>query len=123
VLARYLRVKMGVGPDVIVGIFMEHCPQFVVAYYGIMKAGGAYMTLNLSTSPNVLEQQVANARCACVLTTNKTAGLAKDAPSIRVVRVRATRARFVHSSYSLAVCITPYSTPSSNSDEIEISIS
>ena len=90
VLARFLRVRMGVGPDVIVGIFMEHCPQFVVAYYGIMKAGGAYMTLNLSTSPNVLEQQASNARCACVLTTAKTAGLGKDAPSIRVVNMDAS---------------------------------
>ena len=32
--------KLGVGPGVKVGLFLPNCPQFVVAYYGVLRAGG-----------------------------------------------------------------------------------
>ncbi len=32
--------KLGVGPGVKVGLFLPNCPQFVVAYFGILRAGG-----------------------------------------------------------------------------------
>ncbi|VAW43300.1 hypothetical protein MNBD_CHLOROFLEXI01-1089, partial [hydrothermal vent metagenome] len=44
-MARYLR-HLGVGPDTIVGVFMERSIEMVVALLGIHKAGGAYLPLD-----------------------------------------------------------------------------
>jgi amino acid adenylation domain-containing protein len=44
-LARYLR-KLGVGPEVLVGICIERSLEMVVGLLGIHKAGGAYVPLN-----------------------------------------------------------------------------
>jgi amino acid adenylation domain-containing protein len=44
-LARYL-AKLGVGPDVMVGILVERSLDMVVGLLGILKAGGAYVPLD-----------------------------------------------------------------------------
>jgi len=44
-LARYL-AKLGVGPDVLVGILVERSLDMVVGLLGILKAGGAYVPLD-----------------------------------------------------------------------------
>jgi aspartate racemase len=44
-LARYLQ-SLGVGPEILVGIYMERSIEMVVATLGIVKAGGAYMPLD-----------------------------------------------------------------------------
>src|SRR5262249_32554991 len=44
-LAHYLR-KQGVGPGVLVGIYVERSPEMVVGGLGILKAGGAYVPLD-----------------------------------------------------------------------------
>ncbi len=44
-LAHYLRGK-GVGPDTLVGVFMERSLEMVIALYGIVKAGGAYVPID-----------------------------------------------------------------------------
>jgi amino acid adenylation domain-containing protein len=44
-LAHYLREK-GVGPDVLVGIFVERSLEMVVGLLGILKAGGAYVPID-----------------------------------------------------------------------------
>ncbi len=44
-LARHLRDR-GVGPEVLVGVFMERSIEMVVALYAILKAGGAYVPLD-----------------------------------------------------------------------------
>jgi amino acid adenylation domain-containing protein len=44
-LAHYL-VKLGVGPDVLVGILVERSLEMVVGLLGILKAGGAYVPLD-----------------------------------------------------------------------------
>jgi len=44
-LARFLR-KLGVGPETMVGIYMERSLEMVVSLYGILKAGGAYVPLD-----------------------------------------------------------------------------
>src|SRR5205823_6174050 len=46
-LAHYLR-RLGVGPEVLVGICMERSMQMIVALLGVMKAGGAYVPLDPS---------------------------------------------------------------------------
>ena len=44
-LAHHL-VKLGVAPDVRVGICMERSPELLVALLGVLKAGGAYVPLD-----------------------------------------------------------------------------
>jgi amino acid adenylation domain-containing protein len=44
-LAHYLR-KLGVGPEVLVGICVERSVEMVVGLLGILKAGGAYVPLD-----------------------------------------------------------------------------
>ncbi len=39
-------IKMGVGPDVIVGICIERSVEMITAMIGILKAGGAYLPLD-----------------------------------------------------------------------------
>jgi amino acid adenylation domain-containing protein len=44
-LARYLR-KLGVGPDVVVGVCIERSLEMMVGMLGVLKAGGAYLGLD-----------------------------------------------------------------------------
>ncbi|MGD9065106.1 MAG: amino acid adenylation domain-containing protein, partial [Desulfobacterales bacterium] len=44
-LAHFLQ-KLGVGPDTLVGVFMERSLEMVISLYGILKAGGAYVPLD-----------------------------------------------------------------------------
>ncbi|WP_143288391.1 condensation domain-containing protein, partial [Calothrix rhizosoleniae] len=48
-LARYLQ-KMGVKPEIVVGIYLERSPLFIISLLGILKAGAAYLPLD-STLP------------------------------------------------------------------------
>src|SRR5215212_11282686 len=46
-LAAYLKSK-GIGPDEPVGVYMERRAEYVVACLAAMKAGGAYLVLELA---------------------------------------------------------------------------
>ena len=52
-LAAYLR-SLGVSADDPVGIFMETCPEYIVASLGILKAGAAFMPISLDSPDNLL---------------------------------------------------------------------
>ena len=54
-LAGYLQ-KRGVTLDESVGIFMETCMEYLVAYIAIQKAGGAYIPLDLAYPDALLEK-------------------------------------------------------------------
>jgi amino acid adenylation domain-containing protein len=44
-VAHFLR-RRGVGPDVLVGVSLERCPELVIGLLGVWKAGGAYVPLD-----------------------------------------------------------------------------
>ena len=54
-------VDMGVKKGDRVGIFMPNTPQFVMAYYGILKAGGAVVATNPLYTPPEIEYQASDA--------------------------------------------------------------
>ncbi len=54
-------VAMGVRKGQPVGIFMPNTPQFIMAFYGILKAGGVVVATNPLYSPRELEHQLNDA--------------------------------------------------------------
>jgi amino acid adenylation domain-containing protein len=69
--ARYLR-KLGVRPEVRVGVCMERTLEWVVALLGILKAGGAYVPLDANYPAERLAYMVEDSQLALVLTQQKT---------------------------------------------------
>jgi nonribosomal peptide synthetase DhbF len=86
-LAQHLR-RLGVGPDVVVGLYIERSLAMVVALLGILKAGGAYLPLDPEYPPDRLAFMLADAQVPVLLTVE---GLAQSLPShgARVVRLDA----------------------------------
>jgi thioester reductase-like protein/amino acid adenylation domain-containing protein len=66
-LAAYLRSR-SIGPDEPVGVYMERRAEYVVACLAAMKAGGAYLILELAYPPPLLADVVADASPRIVLT-------------------------------------------------------
>src|SRR5262249_6188593 len=67
-LARHLR-KLGVGPEVRVGICLERSFEMVVGLLGILKAGGAYLPLDPEHPRERLSFMLEDALLPVVLTT------------------------------------------------------
>lgn len=66
-LAARLRAA-GVGPDVLVGVLMERRAEYLVACLAALKAGGAFLVLELAYPPDLLADVVADAKPAVVVT-------------------------------------------------------
>ncbi|MUG94289.1 amino acid adenylation domain-containing protein [Scytonema sp. UIC 10036] len=66
-LAHYLQ-SMGVGADVLVGIYMERSFEMLVGLLGILKAGGAYVPLDPEYPTERLRFMLENARARVLLT-------------------------------------------------------
>src|SRR5581483_1999221 len=66
-LAHYLQ-RLGVGPDVLVGICMERSLEMMVGLLGILKAGGAYMPMDPSYPQERLAFMLSNAHVSVLLT-------------------------------------------------------
>jgi amino acid adenylation domain-containing protein/non-ribosomal peptide synthase protein (TIGR01720 family) len=80
-LARYLQ-KLGVGPDVPVGLCLERSVDFVTVMLGILKAGGAYLPLDVSTPFERLAAMLTSTK-APLLITGRADG--KTFPDCRVL--------------------------------------
>ncbi|MDY7076527.1 MAG: amino acid adenylation domain-containing protein, partial [Chloroflexota bacterium] len=66
-LAHYLQ-KLGVGPEVLVGISTERSLEMVVGIMGILKAGGAYLPLDPTYPPERLVFMIEDANIPVLLT-------------------------------------------------------
>jgi amino acid adenylation domain-containing protein/thioester reductase-like protein len=71
-LAAYLRSK-DVGPDEPVGVYMERRAEYVVACLAAMKAGGAYLVLELAYPRGLLADVMSDANPRIVLTQERYA--------------------------------------------------
>ena len=72
-LAHHLR-GLGVGPDVRVGICVEREPELVVAVFGVLKAGGAYLPLDPGYPRERLLDMVQDSAPVVMLTQGSLAG-------------------------------------------------
>ncbi|KAF3885483.1 MULTISPECIES: non-ribosomal peptide synthetase [Nostocales] len=66
-LARYLKA-LGVGPEVLVGIYLERSLEMVVGLLGILKAGGAYVPLDPTYPKERLAFMLENSQPLVLLT-------------------------------------------------------
>ncbi|MCM2392749.1 non-ribosomal peptide synthetase, partial [Streptomyces albipurpureus] len=80
-LARLL-MERGVGPEGIVGLALPRTTDLLIAVLAVLKAGGAYLPLDLDYPAERLEFMVEDARPVCTLT---TLGSAAAAPDVRGV--------------------------------------
>lgn len=59
---------LGVGQGDVVAVHMPNCPQFAIAYYGILLSGAAYSPVNPLLSPRELEKQLKDCRAGVAVT-------------------------------------------------------
>ncbi len=72
-LARHLQ-KMGVGPEVLVGLCMERSVDMIVSVLGVLKAGGAYVPIDPTYPSERLAFMLQDAAVSVVITHDKIAG-------------------------------------------------
>ncbi|RPI91138.1 MAG: amino acid adenylation domain-containing protein, partial [Planctomycetaceae bacterium] len=85
-------LKSGVGPESLVGVFLERSLEMVEVLLAIVKAGGAYLPLDPDYPAARLEQMLGDASCVLVLTATRladrlppgTLALALDVPDWRL---------------------------------------
>jgi amino acid adenylation domain-containing protein len=84
-LAQHLR-QLGVGPDVVVGLFLERSLEMVLGILGILKAGGAYVPMDTSYPEERLAFILADANIGVLLTQGSLLGKlpATDAHMVRL---------------------------------------
>jgi amino acid adenylation domain-containing protein len=61
-------VRMGVAPESVVGIFMPNSQEMMVATMGVLKAGGAYLSLDVSNPKDRLRVMLENSGVDVLLT-------------------------------------------------------
>jgi amino acid adenylation domain-containing protein len=69
-LAHYLR-KLGVGPEVLVGLCLDRSLELAIGILGILKAGGAYLPLDANSPPQRLEFMLHDSAVAHLVTQRK----------------------------------------------------
>ena len=71
-LAHHLR-KLGVGPEVVMGVCLERGLDLVVGMLGVLKAGGAYLPLDPSYPPSRLAYMVSDSEALVLVSHSKLA--------------------------------------------------
>ena len=81
-LAIQLLEDYSVGPDQVVGILMKRSVQYVIAYCAVLKAGGAYMPLEVVYPRALLERAITETNTQVTLTTNEFVNRIENLPHI-----------------------------------------
>ena len=73
-MANRLR-RMGVGPEVVVGLMVERSVEMVVGVMGILKAGGAYLPLDTQYPAERLSFMLRDCGVKVILTQERLVGV------------------------------------------------
>ena len=79
-LAHYLR-KLGIGPEVLVGICVGRSPMMLIGLLGILKAGGAYVPLDPAYPPERLRFITEDAATPVVITQRQLLSILPPGPA------------------------------------------
>ena len=79
-LAHYLQ-RLGVGPEVLVGVMLERSLEMVVAVLGILKAGGAYVPLDPSYPAARLAFMLEDAKVSLLIAQERTVSKLVEPPA------------------------------------------
>ena len=71
-LARHLQSK-GIGPEVLVGLYLDRTPDLIVGMLAILKAGGAYLPIDLSYPPERVAFMLSDSEAPVVIADSQTA--------------------------------------------------
>ncbi|HKH44755.1 MAG TPA: amino acid adenylation domain-containing protein, partial [Thermoanaerobaculia bacterium] len=82
-LAAHLR-RLGVGPEVLVGLAAERSAALVVGALGILAAGGAYVPLDPSYPRERLEMMLGDSAAPVLLVDERSRGALAPPPGVRV---------------------------------------
>jgi amino acid adenylation domain-containing protein/non-ribosomal peptide synthase protein (TIGR01720 family) len=102
-LAHHLR-RLGVGPEVRVGLFIERSAEMMVGLLGILKAGGAYVPLDAALPRERLAYLLEDSGAAVVVTEQSLTHML-PAGGAQAVRLDADRARINAESTSDPVAL------------------
>ncbi|PWZ02408.1 acetyl-CoA synthetase-like protein [Testicularia cyperi] len=67
-LAASFRRNHAVGRDTLVGLLMERCADYVIACLAALRAGGAFLVLELAYPPSLLNEVIQDANPAVIVT-------------------------------------------------------
>jgi amino acid adenylation domain-containing protein/non-ribosomal peptide synthase protein (TIGR01720 family) len=84
-IAAFLATLAGMTPDVRIGVCMDRSDRLVVALWGILKAGAAFVPLDPAHPKDRLCFIVQDAGCPVVITDRRHAPIFADLPSLQVV--------------------------------------
>lgn len=81
-LARHLK-SLGVGPDVLVGVYVERSLDLIVSIYAVHKAGGAYLPLDPAFPADRIAYMIEDAKAPVIVTQSAIAAkLGADGPQV-----------------------------------------
>lgn len=79
---------LGVGKGVKVGLFLPNCPQFMVCYFGVLKAGGTVVNYSPLYSEPELKRQIEDSETDFMVTLNLKVLYPKMATMLRESRLQ-----------------------------------
>lgn len=80
--------KLGVGKGSKVGLFLPNCPQFLIAYYGVLKAGGTVVNFSPLYSEAELAAQIEDSHTDLMVTLDVKALYPKMAAMLGQTRLQ-----------------------------------
>ena len=83
-LAHYMR-RRGVGPETLVALCMDRSLEMVIAILGVLKAGGAYLPLDLVYPRERLKTILDDAQCPVILTVAAQRDSLPEAPHAEII--------------------------------------
>lgn len=80
--------KLGVGPGVHVGLYLPNSPHYVIAFFGVLKAGGTVVNYSPLDAAKVLEHKIEDSRTDILVTLDLAALYPQMAAMLGLTRLK-----------------------------------